>query len=147
MSQKGSLPQKGHKLPQIGLSCLSGGDTLKLCLQSKFDAKRLKIAPFMSDRTPFWDPKHCPFPIGPFDTKIRNLGPYQLLDIITEEKPAKFQIKWTTASKVMRHRNFVPRKGSALQKGNKLAPNWNILFSRWRYREIMCTVQISSETV
>ena len=56
IDQKGSLPQKGPKLPQIGLSCLSGGDTQKSCVQSKFEAKRLKIAPFMTDRT-FWDPK------------------------------------------------------------------------------------------
>ena len=53
---KGSLPQKGHKLAQIGLSCLSGGYTRKSCVQSKFEAEPLKIAPFMIDRT-FWDPK------------------------------------------------------------------------------------------
>ena len=51
MTQKGSLPQKGHKLPQIGLFSLSGGDTQKSCVQSKFEAKQLKIAPFMTDRT------------------------------------------------------------------------------------------------
>ena len=91
--------------------------------------------------------QNCPIPIGPIGAKIRNLGPYHLLDIITKEKLAKFQIKWTTASKVMRHRIFAPQKGSAPQKGYKLAPNWNFLFSRWRYLEIMCTVQIWGETV
>ena len=41
----------------------------------------------------------------------------------------------------------VPQKGSAPQKGHQLAPNWNFMFTKWRYLEIMCTVQISSETV
>ena len=36
MTQKGSLPQKGHKFAQIGLSCFSGGDIQKSCIQSKF---------------------------------------------------------------------------------------------------------------
>ena len=65
--------------------------------------------------------QNCPIPIGPFGAKIRNLGPYHLLDIITKEKPAKFQIKWTTASKVMRHRNFWAPKRVSPQKGYKLA--------------------------
>ena len=91
--------------------------------------------------------QNCPIPIGPFWVKIRNLGPYHLLDIITKEKPAKFQIKWSTASKVMRHRNFCAPKRVSTPKGAKLAPNWNFMFTRWRYLEIMCTVQISSETV
>ena len=69
MTQKGSLPQKGHKLPQIGISCLSGGDTQKSCVQSKFEAKRLKITPFITDRT-FWEPK-CPNSHRP--TKGKNL--------------------------------------------------------------------------
>ena len=44
--------------------------------------------------------QNCPIPIGPFWGTIRNLGNYHLLDIITKEKPAKFQIKRTAGSKV-----------------------------------------------
>ena len=33
-----------------------GGDILKSCAQTKFEAERLKIAPFRTDRT-FLDPK------------------------------------------------------------------------------------------
>ena len=95
--------------------------------------------------TALFGTQNCPIPIGPFWVKIRNLGPHHLLDIITKEKPAKFQIKWTTASKVMRHRNFCAPKRVSPQKGYKLAPNWNFLFSRWRYLEIMCTVQIQAK--
>ena len=36
------------------------GDILKLCTQSKFEAKRLKIALFIPER-PFWDPKLAHF--------------------------------------------------------------------------------------
>ena len=66
--------------------------------------------------------QNCPFPIGPFGAKNRNLGPYHLLDIITNEKPAKFQIKWTTASKVMRHRNFCAPKRVSRPKGAQIGP-------------------------
>ena len=44
--------------------------------------------------------QNCPIPIGPFWGTIRNLGNYHLLDIITKERPAKFQIKRTAGSKV-----------------------------------------------
>ena len=120
MTLKGSLPQKGPKLPQISLSCLSGGDTQKSCVQYKFEAKRLKITPFITDRT-FWGPK-CPKSHRPTKGKVRNLGPYHLLDIITKEKLAKFQIKWTTASKVMRHRNFCAPKRVSPPKGVQIGP-------------------------
>ena len=68
--------------------------------------------------------QNCPIPIGPFGGKIRDLGPYHLLDIITKEKPAKFQIKWTTASKVMRHRNFWVPKMVSTPKG-QIGSVWN----------------------
>ena len=42
--------------PKICLSCFPGGNTTKSCAQPKFEAKRLKIALFRTDRT-FWDPK------------------------------------------------------------------------------------------
>ena len=72
--------------------------------------------------------QNCPFPIGPFRRKIRNLGPYHLLDIITKEKPAKFQTKWTLASKVMRPRNFLgPKKGQPPKTG-----------TNWLQIEILC---------
>ena len=90
--------------------------------------------------------QNCPIPIGPFRGKIRYLGPYHLLDIITKEKPAKFQIKWTTAWKVMRPRNFCAPKRVSTKKGPKSGPYEIFLFSRWRYPEIMGTNQIWSET-
>ena len=67
--------------------------------------------------TALFGTQNCPIPIGPFWVKIRNLGPYHLLDIISEEKPAKCQTKWTVASKVMRPRNFWVRKVSVPKKG------------------------------
>ena len=54
--RKGSAPQKGYKLAQIEIVGFPGGDTLKSNVQSKFQVKWWKIAPFMTDRT-FWDPK------------------------------------------------------------------------------------------
>ena len=66
--------------------------------------------------------QNCPIPIGPLRAKIRNLGPYHLLDIITKEKPAKFQIKWTTASKVMRPRNICAPKRVSIPKGVQIGP-------------------------
>ena len=67
----------------------------------------------MTDRT-FWDPKLPPFPYAHFWGKIWNLGPCHLLDIITKEKPAKFQTKRTAGSKVLRLCNFC---GSKSEKG------------------------------
>ena len=56
-------PKGAPKLPQIGLSFLSGGDTQRImCTVQKglqMCPKRNlveKLAPFMTDRT-FWDPK------------------------------------------------------------------------------------------
>ena len=59
------------------------------------------------------------FPIfaSPFLDKIWNLGHYHLVDNITKEKPAKFQIKWTAGSKVLRLCNF------GAPKGPKSGPN------------------------
>ena len=93
--------------------------------------------------------QNCPFPIGPFGAKIRNFGPYHLLDNITKEKSAKIQMKWTTAPKVMRHRNFCdPKRFIAPQKGHKLARNWKFpVCPGGDILEIMYTVQISSELV
>ena len=66
--------------------------------------------------------QNCPIPIGQLRAKIRNLGHYHLLYIITKEKPAKFPIKWTTASKVMRHRNFCAPKRVSPPKGVQIGP-------------------------
>ena len=62
---KKNLGKKKIWVKKIDLSCLSGGDTQKSCLQSKFEAKRLKITPFLTERT-FWDPKlpHSHMPIN-----------------------------------------------------------------------------------
>ena len=70
----------------------------------------------MTDRT-FSDPK---LPLS--QRPIRNLGSYHPLDIITKEKPAKFQIKWTTASKVMRHHNFCALERVSPPKGVQIGP-------------------------
>ena len=70
--------------------------------------------------------QNYPIPIGPFGAQIRNLGPYHLLDIIAKEKHAKFQIKWTTASKVMRPRNFWVPKRVSTPKWAQISPIWNI---------------------
>ena len=91
--------------------------------------------------------QNVPITIAPHRGKIGILGHYHLLDIITKEKPSKFHIKWTTASKVMRQRNLCAPKRVITPKGAQIAPNWSFLFVRWRYPEIMCTVQIWSETV
>ena len=69
----------------------------------------------------FWT-QNCPIPIGPFWVKIRNLGPHHLLDIITKEKAAKFQIKWSTASKVMRPNNVCAPKRVSTPKVVKICP-------------------------
>ena len=98
----------------------------------------------MTDRT-FWDPK-LPHSHRPIYGQIWVFRPYHLLDIITKEKPAKFQTKWTLASKVMRPRNFWVPKRVSTKKGPKLGPYEIFLFSRWRYPEIMGTNQIWSET-
>ena len=66
--------------------------------------------------------QNCPIPIGPFRGKFWYFGPNHLLDIITKEKLAKFQIKWTTAWKVMRPRNFWVPKRVSTKKGPKSGP-------------------------
>ena len=108
-------------MPQIGLSSFSGGDTQKSCAQSKFEEKRLKIAPLMTDRTFSWS-QNCPIPKSPLRGQIRNLGHYHLLDIITKEKPAKFQIKQTAVSIVMIPHNFCAPKRVSTLKGAQIGP-------------------------
>ena len=72
--------------------------------------------------------QNCPFPIGQFGAIIRNLGPYHLLDIITKEKPAKFQIKQRAGSIVMIPRNFcAPKRVSTPRKGVQMCPILNFL--------------------
>ena len=66
--------------------------------------------------------QNCPFPKGPFRAKIRNLGPYHLLHIITKEKPAKFLTKQTAGSKVLRLCNFCAPKRVSPPKGAQLGP-------------------------
>ena len=56
VKKKRVITPKGHKLAAIGLSSFAGGDILKSCAQSKFEAKWLTIALFRTDRT-FLDPK------------------------------------------------------------------------------------------
>ena len=54
--KKGPYPKRGTNCPKIGVFCFAGGDILKSCAQSKFEAQRLKIALFRTART-FWGPK------------------------------------------------------------------------------------------
>ena len=51
-----------------------------------------------------------------------NLGHYHLLDIITKEKPAKFQIEQTAVSRVMIPRNFCAPKRVITPKGAQIGP-------------------------
>ena len=107
----------------------------KSWVQTKFEAERLKIAPFMIDRT-FWDP-NCPIPIGLLRGKIRSLRHYHLLDIVTKEKPWKFQIKQTAVSIVMIPRNFCAPKRVSTRKGPQMLPICNFLIFQveipWNY--------------
>ena len=96
--------------------------------------------------TALFGTQNCPIPIGPFRGKIRYVGPYHLLDIITKEKPAKFQTKRTAGSKVLRLCNFCAPKRVKTPKGPKSGPYEIFLFFRWRYPEIIGTNQIWRET-
>ena len=53
-------PRKGSKRARMKFSCFSGGDTLKSWAQTKFEAKPVKIAPFMTERSV--GPKNGPYP-------------------------------------------------------------------------------------
>ena len=62
---------------KIGLSCFPGGDNQKSWAHTKFEAERLKIVPFMTDRT-FWDQKfpHSHTPILGQNLEFRTLPPF-----------------------------------------------------------------------
>ena len=53
-------PQKGSNRARMKFSCFSGGDTLKLWAQTKFEAKPVEIAPFRTKRTV--GPQNGPYP-------------------------------------------------------------------------------------
>ena len=76
--EKGQPPKRGTNWPQIEIFCFPGGDTLKSCVQSKCQAKRLKISRFMTDRT-FWDPKlpHSHMPLFGQKLEIYTLSPFR----------------------------------------------------------------------
>ena len=144
--KKGHYPKRGTNMPQIGLSCFSGGDSPKSCVQTEFEAERLKIAVFMTDRT-FWDPKLPHF---------HRLFFGQKLEICTLSYFRHRYAKRTCEIgnvKNIRIRSYetsyfwCPEKGSVPQKGPKSVPYGIFQFSKWRYPEIMCTVQIWSRTV
>ena len=120
--QKGSLSQKGHKLAAIGLSSFAGGDILKSCAQSKFEAKWLTIALLRTDRT-FWD-QNCPIPKGQVRDRIWKFAHCHILDIITQQKPAKFQVYWSTVSIVVRPRNFGAPKRVITPKAAQICPKY-----------------------
>ena len=136
--KKGQYPKSGPNMSNMQILSFPGGDTQKSCAQSEFEAERLLTAHSGT--------QNCPIPVSPFWGKIWNLGPYHLLDIITKEKPAKFQTKRTAGSKVLRLCNFCAPKRVKPPKGPKSGPYGIFQFSRWRYPEIMSTDQIWSET-
>ena len=69
--------------------------------------------------------QNYPIPIRPFWANFWNLEPYHLLDIITKEKPAKFQTKRTAGSKVLRLCYFCAPKRVKTRKGPKIGPILN----------------------
>ena len=74
----------GTNWPQIGLLCFAVGDIIKSCAQSKFEAQRLKIAIFRTDRT-FWDAK-----LPHLLKKKIKFAHCHILEIIMQQKAAKF---------------------------------------------------------
>ena len=67
--KKGQVPQKVPKSVPYGFLSIPGGDILTSCAQTKFEAERLKIAPFRKDRT-FLDPKVPPHSQANFGKKF-----------------------------------------------------------------------------
>ena len=120
MTKKGHYPKRGTNCPKLVFPVFQVEIRRNHMYSPNFKRNGRKLLHLWP--TALSGTQNCPFPIGPFGTKIRNLGPYHLLDVITKEKPAKFQIKWTTASKVMRHRNFCTPKRVNPPKGVQIGP-------------------------
>ena len=59
--KKGQPPKRGTNQPQIEIFCFPGGDTLKSCVQSKFEAETVENCSIY-DRPHFLGPKIAPFP-------------------------------------------------------------------------------------
>ena len=76
LAQKGSVPQNGPNMSHMDFLSVPGGYILKSCAQTKFEAERLKIAPFRNDRT-YLDPKlpHFYKPILEQNLEFRTLPP------------------------------------------------------------------------
>ena len=126
LTQKGSIPPKGS---QIGPKLVFPVCQVEIPRSHVYspNLKRNGWKLLHLSLTAHSGTQNVPIPIGPLKGKIRNLGPYHRLDIITKEKPAKSQIKWTTASKVMIPRTFgAPKKGK-YPKVAQICPKWNFL--------------------
>ena len=67
--------------------------------------------------TALFGTQNYPIPIGPFRGKISYVGLYHLLDIITKEKPAKFQTNGHWLQKLWDLVIFGSQKGSVPKKG------------------------------
>ena len=91
--------------------------------------------------------QNCPIPIGQVRDRIWKFAHCHILDIIMQQKTAKFQVYWSTVSIVVTPRNFGAPKRVLPQEGPKYVPNMFLKLCRWRYLKIMCTDQIWSETV
>ena len=120
--EKGQPPKRGTNWPKIEIFCFPGGDTLKSCVQSKFQSKRLEIARFRTDRT-FWDPKLPHFHRPLFGQKM---------EICTLSHFSHHYAKRTC--KIANVKNFLicsyetsyfwcPEKGSVPKKGPISVPN------------------------
>ena len=137
----GHYPKRGTNWPQFGLFYFPCDDILKSCVQSKFEAKQLKIAPFMSDRT-FWDPK-LPYSHRPLFGQKLEICPLPHFIHHYATRTCKIaNVKYIRIHSYETSYFWCPEKGSVPQKGPKSVPYGNFQFFRWRYQVIMSTDQI-----
>ena len=127
-------------------SCFSRGDTQKSCVQSKFEAKRIKIARFRTDRT-FWDPKLPHFHRPLFGQKLEICSMPHFIHYYRTRT-----CKIANVKNIRIHSNetwyfLCPEKGSVAQKGPNESHMEYFSFQRWRYLVIISTDQIWSRTI
>ena len=93
--------------------------TLKSCLQSKFEAKRLKLAVFRNDRT-FWDPK---IPYGPISGNKLEICTLPHFRHHYATKTCQISSLLKRSSIVMRPPNFgAPKRVSTPKGGTQKFP-------------------------
>ena len=118
--KKGQYPKSGPNMSNMQFLSFPGGDTQKSCAHTKFEAKRLKIAQFRTDRT-FWDPKlpHFQRPLLGQKFEICTLSHFR-------HHYAKRTCKFANVKNI-RNRSYeasyfwCPEKGSVPQKGPNLS--------------------------